>query len=67
VARLRSLDVQKPPGLAEAINWVATLDLLGLERLDDDAVDSTLGSVLKYREDLELARARGAAWVAGGA
>ena len=67
VARLRSLDVQKPPGLAEAINWVATLDLLGLDRLDDGAVDTTLGSVLKYREDLELARERGSAWVAGGA
>ncbi len=67
VARLRSLEVQKPPGLAEAINWVATLDLLGLGRLDADAADVTLGSVLKYREDLELARERGVAWVAGGA
>jgi MoxR-like ATPase len=66
VARLRSLDVQKPPGLAEAINWVATLDLLGLDRLDAGAVDTTLGSVLKYREDLELARDQGSAWVAGG-
>ncbi len=66
VQRLRSLDVQKPPGLAEAINWVATLDLLGLERLDGAATDTTLGSVLKYREDLDLARERGAAWVAGG-
>ncbi len=66
VQRLRSLDVQKPPGLAEAINWVATLDLLGLDRLDATAVERTLGSVLKYREDLDLARTRGAAWVAGG-
>jgi MoxR-like ATPase len=66
VQRLRSLDVQKPPGLAEAINWVATLDLLGLDRLDSQATDTTLGSVLKYREDLDLARDRGAAWVAGG-
>jgi MoxR-like ATPase len=67
VERLRSLDVQKPPGLAEAINWVATLALLGLDRLDAGAVDRTLGSVLKYREDLDLARARGLHWVAGGA
>jgi MoxR-like ATPase len=67
VERLRSLDVQKPPGLAEAINWVATLALLGLDRLDAGAVDRTLGSVLKYREDLDLARARGLDWVAGGA
>jgi MoxR-like ATPase len=67
VERLRSLDVQKPPGLAEAINWVATLSLLGLDRLDGAAVERTLGSVLKYREDLDLARARGLDWVAGGA
>src|SRR5690606_2485324 len=66
VARLRSLEVQQPPGLAEAINWVATLDLLGLGRLDAEAADATLGSVLKYREDLDLARERGVAWVAGG-
>ena len=65
VQRLRSLDVQKPPGLAEAINWVATLDLLGLDRLDGEAAGSTLGTVLKYREDLDLARERGMAWVAG--
>jgi MoxR-like ATPase len=66
VGRLRTLDVQKPPGLAEAIDWVATLDLLGLDRLTDDTADATLGSVLKYREDLDLARERGVAWVAGG-
>ena len=66
VQRLRSLDVQKPPGLAEAINWVATLGLLGLDRLNGDAADRTLGSVLKYREDLALARERGVEWVAGG-
>jgi MoxR-like ATPase len=65
VQRLRSLDVQKPPGLAEAINWVATLGLLGLDRLDADAADRTLGSVLKYREDLDLVRKRGTEWVAG--
>jgi MoxR-like ATPase len=65
VQRLRSLDVQKPPGLAEAINWVATLGLLGLDRLDADAADRTLGSVLKYREDLDGVRKRGTEWVAG--
>ena len=34
VARLRTLDVQKPPGIAEAINWVAALELLGIDLLD---------------------------------
>ena len=66
VGRLRSLDVQKPPGVAEAINWVVALDLLGLPVLDESAVAATIGSVLKYREDLEVLSDKGAAWVAGG-
>jgi MoxR-like ATPase len=65
VARLRTLDLQKPPGVAEAINWVATARLLGFDRLDEAGTDQTLGSVLKYREDLDVARDRGLAWVAG--
>ena len=65
VARLRTLELQKPPGVAEAINWVATASLLGLDRLDESGVDRTLGTVLKYREDLDVARDRGLAWVAG--
>ncbi len=64
VARLRTLDLQKPPGIAEAINWVAAAALLGIGHLDEAAVEQTLGSVLKYREDLDLARERGLAWVA---
>ena len=66
VQRLRGLDLQKPPGVAEAIDWVRTLQLLGVVRLDDDITRSTLGTVLKYREDLDAALVRGAAWVAGG-
>jgi len=65
VARLRTLEVQKPPGIAEAINWVSVIELLGLERLDVDVADQTLGTVLKYREDLDLVRERGMAWVVG--
>ena len=67
VQRLRGIDVQKPPGVAEAIDWVNAAMLLGIRVLDADAVDRTLGSVLKYREDQDLARAEGLAWVAGGA
>jgi MoxR-like ATPase len=63
VARLRTLDVQKQPGVAEAIDWAAALAVLGLTRLDEAAADATLGSVLKYREDVELARARGLDWL----
>ena len=59
VARIRASDVQKPPGVAEAIDWVAALALLGVEELDEAAVDRTLGSVLKYSEDQEVVRAAG--------
>ena len=59
LTRLRAADVQKPPGIAEAIDWVAALELLGAERLDAEAADRTLGSVLKYREDQELVRGQG--------
>ena len=59
VARMRDSDVQKPPGIAEAIDWVAALSLLGVERLDAAAADLTLGSVLKYGEDQEVIRAAG--------
>ena len=59
VSRMRSSDVQKPPGVAEAIDWLAALSLLGVERLDAATVDLTLGSVLKYSEDQEVVRAAG--------
>jgi MoxR-like ATPase len=59
IARLRDSDVQKPPGIAEAIDWVEALSLLGVERLDAAAAELTLGSVLKYDEDQEVIRAAG--------
>jgi MoxR-like ATPase len=59
VSRMRQSDVQKPPGVAEAIDWLAALNLLGVERLDAAAIDRTLGSVLKYSEDQEVIRAAG--------
>jgi len=59
ISRMRDSDVQKPPGVAEAIDWVAALTVLGVEELDADAVDRTLGSVLKYSEDQDVIRAAG--------
>ncbi len=59
VSRMRDSDVQKPPGIAEAIDWLAALKLLGVERLDPATIDLTLGSVLKYSEDQEVIRAAG--------
>jgi MoxR-like ATPase len=59
VAKMRESDVQKAPGIAEAIDWLAALSLLQVERLDASAVDRTLGAVLKYEEDQEVVRAAG--------
>jgi MoxR-like ATPase len=65
VTKLRSLDLAKPPGIAEAIDWVAALTVLGIESLDASVVDATWGSIVKNRDDLDLACARGAAWLVG--
>jgi hypothetical protein len=50
------MHVAKRPGVAEAIDWAHALAFLGVEDLDAEAASSTLGSVLKDHEDLELAR-----------
>jgi hypothetical protein len=56
---MREGDVQKPPGIAEAIDWLAALSELGVQVLDAAAIERTLGSVLKYREDQDVIRAEG--------
>jgi MoxR-like ATPase len=66
VSRMRDSDVQKPPGIAESIDWVAALNVLGIEQLDAAAVELTLGSVLKYTEDQEVIRAAGLEQLVGG-
>ncbi len=66
VARLRGLDLAKPPGVAEAINWATALHVLGAPDLDASAAERTLGAVLKYAEDGEVVHAAGLARVVGG-
>jgi MoxR-like ATPase len=56
VNRLRELDLAKPPGVAETIDWVRTLDVLGESELNSDTVEDTLGAVVKERDDLEAVR-----------
>lgn len=50
---MRSMQLYKPPGVAETIDWATALGSLGVSTLDEDSVRSTLGAVLKYREDQE--------------
>jgi MoxR-like ATPase len=56
VQGLRRLDLEKPPGVAETIDWAQALAALGSHELDPDVVESTLGSVLKHHEDLQAVR-----------
>src|SRR6202034_2028843 len=56
VHRLRQLDLAKPPGVAETIDWARTLDFLGETGLDPRAAEDTLGAVVKERDDLDLVR-----------
>jgi MoxR-like ATPase len=56
VHRLREMDLAKPPGVAETIDWVRTLDVLGETELTPDAVNDTIGAVIKDRDDLDLVR-----------
>jgi MoxR-like ATPase len=56
VRGLRRLDLAKPPGVAETIDWARALAALGRQELDAEVVEQTLGSVLKYHEDLLAVR-----------
>jgi MoxR-like ATPase len=53
VNRLRGLDLAKPPGVAETLDWVAALEVLGRPDLDRQTVEDTLGAVVKERDDLD--------------
>ena len=56
VQRLRELDLAKPPGVAETIDWARALDFLGETDLHAGNAQDTLGAVVKDRDDLEVVR-----------
>lgn len=59
MADLRSLDLFKPPGVAETLDWAAALKLLNADQLEPIVFDETLGAILKYREDIDRVRDHG--------
>jgi MoxR-like ATPase len=59
VERMRELELYKPPGVAETIDWATALAALGQAELDEQVIAATLGTVLKYREDAERVRHHG--------
>ena len=56
---LRGIDLYKPPGVAETIDWAEALVTIGVDDLDANVIDETLGALIKYREDQERIRSRG--------
>jgi MoxR-like ATPase len=56
VNRLREMELAKPPGVAETIDWVESIRIIGANEFTARVAEDTLGSVLKDREDLELVR-----------
>jgi MoxR-like ATPase len=58
VAKLRTLDLRKPPSISETLDWIRALALLGAEAIDAALLDETLGLVLKHEADVARARER---------
>jgi len=59
VEQFRGLGLYKPPGVAESIDWAQALHRLGTDKLNADVIDASLGTVLKYREDMQRVRDHG--------
>jgi MoxR-like ATPase len=58
VHRMRDgVELLKPPGVAETLDWATALHALGRDSLDVESAATTLGAVLKYREDADRVRA----------
>ena len=64
--KMRAMDLYKPPGVAETLDWTEALVALGTRELDEKIVEDTPGSVLKYREDQQRAANAGLAGLVGG-
>ncbi|HEX3316514.1 MAG TPA: MoxR family ATPase [Solirubrobacteraceae bacterium] len=67
IADLRELELAKAPGVAETLDWVQALASLEERELRPEVVDATLGTVLKYHEDIERARDAGLGDLVAGA
>lgn len=57
--RLREMELFKPPGVAETLDWAESLRLLKAGELSPAAIESTLGVVLKYKDDIDMVRSAG--------
>ncbi len=67
IQQVRQLDLYKLPGIAETLDWTRSLLALGEKELSDEAVQATLGSIVKYQEDLQRLRGERARQLLGAA
>lgn len=63
---LRGMNLYKPPGVAETIDWATALQVLGADTLTPTMVERTLGVVVKYQEDVEAVSGIDLVGLAGG-
>jgi len=59
VQELRKMDLYKLPGVAETLDWASALVALDTHALTTDAVEDTLGAILKYQDDINQVRGGG--------
>jgi len=58
VHMVRTLDLKKPPSIAESIDWARALLLLGAEDVDDETLRRTMSVIVKHRTDLDVVAER---------
>jgi len=54
IARVRELDLKKPPSIAESIDWARALLLLGADEITEDVFRQTMSIIIKHRTDLDV-------------
>ncbi len=64
---VRSLDLKKPPSIAESIDWARTLLLIGADDIDRETFESTMSIIVKHRTDMDLVAERVAVKLSEGA
>jgi hypothetical protein len=58
VRMVRSLDLKKPPSIAESIDWARTLLLIGAEDIDRETFERSMSIIVKHRTDIDLVAER---------
>jgi MoxR-like ATPase len=58
IAMVRSLDLKKPPSIAESIDWARALLLLGAEDIDGEIFNQTMSVIVKHRTDMDVVAER---------